>query len=103
MYFPIIGERLKALRKGQELTQEKLGKLLGCEKGIISKYELGVCNPPCDVLVQLAEVFCVSADYLLGLENQHQLRVTGLTDEQVTHLVFEINQYRKANKYHAER
>lgn len=37
----IIGEKLKQIRKDQQLTQEQLGQIIGVQKAQISKLESG--------------------------------------------------------------
>ncbi|AST97926.1 helix-turn-helix domain-containing protein [Shouchella clausii] len=62
----IVPERLKALRKERQLTQEQLGELINVTKVSISGYENGNRTPDTDTLRRLADVFGVSTDYLLG-------------------------------------
>lgn len=47
--------------------------------------------PSIDMLMRIATTFSVSADYLLGLENQQTLDVTGLTNEQILHIQNVVN------------
>lgn len=49
------------------MSQEKLAETLSKSVSLISLYEGGHRVPPPDVLYQLAELFHVSSDYLLGL------------------------------------
>lgn len=62
----IVPERLRALRKERQLTQEQLGELINVTKVSISGYENGNRTPDTDTLRRLADVFGVSTDYLLG-------------------------------------
>ena len=64
----ILGYRLRELRKENKMSQEDLGKLLGVTKVSISGYENGTRVPSLDILQGILDVFCVSADYLLGRE-----------------------------------
>ena len=63
-----LGYRLKQLRKGKNMSQEELGKLLGVTKVSISGYEKGTRVPSMEILVQILDVFNISADYILGRE-----------------------------------
>ena len=80
-----FGKRLKELRTQAGLTQQQLGNLIGLSKTVISYYELRTRTPSPDVLIKLAAVFHVSADYLLGIDkkNGRTVDVSGLTDEEV--------------------
>lgn len=61
-----FGERLRELRLKRGLTQEALAKRLGFVKSTISQWESGNRVPSEDVLRQIAEIFGVSVDYLIG-------------------------------------
>lgn len=62
---PIIGERLKRLRKEKNLTQIELGKILCLSKQTISAYENGEVIPPAVTIDKMADFYNCSADYLL--------------------------------------
>lgn len=57
------GNRLKAIRQENELTQENLGKLIGVGKVTISKWESGQTVPNAKHLQKLEETFLVESDY----------------------------------------
>lgn len=61
-----FGTRLRSLREERNLSQEKFGKVFSMKKSRISQYELGKRQPDHQALVQFAEFFGVSVDYLLG-------------------------------------
>lgn len=65
----LLGERIKALRESEKLTQEDLGKICNVSKANISKYESNSIHPPLDTLLEIAKHFDVSTDYLLGFTN----------------------------------
>jgi transcriptional regulator with XRE-family HTH domain len=61
-----IGERIKALRAEQRLSQGDLAaKIGGADAGQISRYENGHIAPSADAIVRIAEALDVSCDYLL--------------------------------------
>ena len=62
----VFGELMAELRQDRGLTQKELGKILSVSTGTISTYENGVHYPDLEKLVQLADYFQVSTDYLLG-------------------------------------
>ena len=61
-----FGEILQELRKDRGLSQQDLGKILHVTPGTISNYENNVSLPGVERLVEMAEFFQVSTDYLLG-------------------------------------
>lgn len=66
MTFPEI---LKKLREDHDYTQQQLADALHVSKNSISHYELKVSMPSIDVLIEMAGIFDVSLDYLLGRTN----------------------------------
>lgn len=67
-----IGEKIKELRKAQDITQEKLADYLNISYQAVSKWENGLALPDITLLPQLADFFGVSADELLGITNPEQ-------------------------------
>lgn len=68
-----FGLRLRNLRTKRKLSQAEVASRLELTSASISAYENNVAIPPSDILRKLALMFNVSADYLLGLEDHHQL------------------------------
>ncbi len=58
--------RLKELREASKLTQKELAEELGLKRPRITSYETGANHPEYAVLLQLADYFHVSLDYLTG-------------------------------------
>lgn len=78
-----FGNKLKQLRKDAGLTQVQLANKLGLTKSVISFYELQERAPSPDVLIQLAQIFHVSTDFLLGIEKSETIDVTGIESKDV--------------------
>ena len=62
----LLGKRIKELRKKNNLTQTELGKLVNVTKVSICCYENGTRTPTLDTLVDLANVFKVNVNELIG-------------------------------------
>ena len=62
------GQRIAAKRKEQDLSQERLGELLGVSRQSIYKWESDASLPEIDKLVAMARLFQVSVGWLLGVE-----------------------------------
>ena len=78
-----FGKRLRDLRLRAGLTQAQLAERLGVTKSVVSFYELSERSPSPNVIIKLAEVFHVSADYLLGIDKKRTLDISDLDEEQV--------------------
>ncbi|MCL2095569.1 MAG: helix-turn-helix transcriptional regulator [Oscillospiraceae bacterium] len=61
-----IGENIKILRKGKNLTQEDLAEYLGISFQSVSKWERGEGFPDITMLPDLADFFNISVDDLIG-------------------------------------
>ena len=59
-------QRIRDLREDRDLKQRHLAEFLYCSQQVYSNYELGQRDIPTDVLIQLANFYNVSIDYLLG-------------------------------------
>ena len=82
----MFDERLKELRKSLGINQIEFGKRLNVTKQCISNWENNNIMPSIDMLIRISKTFSVSADYLLGLDDQRTLNVSVLSAEQIFHL-----------------
>lgn len=82
-----FGNTLKTLRIKENLTQAQLAVKIGLTKSVVSAYENGIRMPSYDVLIHLSEIFKVSTDYLLGVENRQEIDLSGLTPEEISALM----------------
>ena len=72
----MFGEKLKRLRLEKHLTQEELAEKVWVTRTAISKWETNRGYPSIDSLKQLANLFDISIDELIGdedVENQRAL------------------------------
>ena len=60
-----FGDKLSALRREQNYTQEQLAELLGVSRQSVSKWESGAAYPETEKLIRLSALFDCSLDYLL--------------------------------------
>lgn len=61
-----FGDRLRRLRKEAHLTQQDVADTLRIHRTTYTKYETGVVAPDQQGLLDLAKLFEVTVDYLLG-------------------------------------
>ena len=82
-----IGERIKKLRISAGLTQHELAKMVGgVSASAIGMYEQGRRTPDMERLIKLSEIFNVSTDRLLGVDDEND--ATRIIEE----LKFKVNQ-----------
>ena len=58
--------RLRQLREDHDKTQTEIAEYLGINQTVYSRYETGKRQPSIDIIIQLADLFGVTVDYLLG-------------------------------------
>ncbi len=66
-------KRIKDLREDYDLTQQALAEILHISQRAYSHYENGNRKLPLDVLVELADYYNCSIDYLLGRTNNKEI------------------------------
>lgn len=79
----MTADRIKALRETRGWTQAELARKMNMTRNGINSWEQGLSMPSPPSLVDLARLFSVSTDYLLGVENYSAVNVTGLNEADV--------------------
>ncbi|MDY4214547.1 MAG: helix-turn-helix transcriptional regulator [Eubacteriales bacterium] len=77
-------ERLKDLRDRLGYTQSDLAKKLSITRASVNAWEMGISAPSTSWLVELSNLFHVTTDYLLGLDDCITIRTNTLSDRAVT-------------------
>ena len=62
--------RIKNLREDKDLTQKEVGRILNMSQTGYNQYEIGRNDIPTKVLIDLANFYNTSTDYILGLTNE---------------------------------
>ena len=64
--------RLQEIRKSEKITQMQLADIIGVKANTISQYESGIREPNIRTLIDLADLFDVSVDYLIGRSDERK-------------------------------
>lgn len=62
--------RLRDLREDNDMSQTEMAKILKCSQQTYSRYEAHVTEIPLQSLINLAEYYDTSVDYLIGITNE---------------------------------
>lgn len=62
-------EQMRNIREDLDLTQKEVGEMIGISQRTLSHYESGTRDVPVDILIELADVYKVNLDYLVGRTN----------------------------------
>ena len=90
----MIADKVKLLRESNNLTQNDVAKRLGITRSSVNAWEMGISVPSTMYIVELARLFSVSTDYILGLEHKAVLDISDLDDESVR-ILNDMLQYMK--------
>ena len=90
----MLGTRIKELRKEFGLSQVELAMRMEVTKQTISNWENENIQPSIDMLVGLSNMFNVTTDYLLGLDDVPRLSIEGLPMSFAAHLAQIIEDFR---------
>lgn len=93
----MVAERIKHLREKNNLTQSSLAKKLNVTRSSVNAWEMGISVPSTALIVDLAKLFHVSTDYLLGLNENVTLDISSLNEKE-TMILYELVEYFKSQK-----
>lgn len=94
-----IGEKIKRLRKDQDMSQAELGAKIGADARQISNYENGKNIPGTETLISIAEVFNVSLDYLVK-DNVDNMATTPIKDKELLGQFEEVDRMNEDERKH---
>lgn len=63
-------QRLEDLRIDADKTQQEIAAVLNCKREVYRRYEKGIHEIPVWAVIQLANYYHTSTDYILGLTDQ---------------------------------
>lgn len=78
----MVCDTIKSLRETAGLSQSALAKRLGVTRSSVNAWEMGLSIPTAQYIVELSQLFHVSTDYLLGLNNTEALYIDRLSQEE---------------------
>ncbi len=79
----MIADRIKYLREASGMTQSDLARALSITRSSVNAWEMGISVPSTQYVVELACMFKVSTDYLLGVNHTACVSVAGLTQADI--------------------
>lgn len=86
-------KNLRKLRQEKDLSQQQMANLMHTTQQSIYKYEKGIASPNLEMLMNMADYFETSVDYLIGnTDIPHKI-------ESVTEYSLNMDEQRLINKY----
>ena len=90
----MIANKIKILRENKGLSQKALADKLGITRSSVNAWEQGISVPSTQYIVELANLFEVSTDYLLNFKNDKAISIEGLNGKEIK-IVLELIEYFK--------
>ena len=78
----MVCDTIKSLRETAGLSQSALAKRLGVTRSSVNAWEMGLSIPTAQYIVELSQLFHVSTEYLLGLNNTQAIYIDRLSQEE---------------------
>lgn len=91
----MLSEMIKELREDAGFSQSQLAKKLDVTRSSVNAWKMGLSTPTTHYIVELAKLFHVSTDYILGLDKTRTIILDGYTEEQIELLYKLINYFDK--------
>lgn len=77
-----IADKIRYLRDKAGYTQTYLAKRLGISRSAVNSWEMSLSSPSVANIVEMTEIFHVSADYLLSISDKLTVDITSLKSEE---------------------
>ena len=88
----MIYDKIKELREKANISQSELARNLGVTRSSVNAWEMGISTPTTQYVVEMAQLFRVSTDYILGVTNHHTISLDGLSEEEM-HIIYSMLDY----------
>ena len=89
----MTADRIKQLREQNGMTQAELARKLHITRSSVNAWEMGISVPSTSILSELAAIFHVSTDFLLGINKTATLDISQLNDTEVLILQNLVNYF----------
>lgn len=88
----MIADTIKELREQNGLSQTQLAKKLNITRSSVCAWEQGLSSPTAQYIIELANLFRVSTDYILGVSKEQTLNLSNLNKKEKL-IVYNLIQY----------
>ena len=88
----MIGDTIRILRERAGYSQSELARRLSVTRSSVNAWESGLSAPTAVYIIELARLFHVSTDFILGLESAGHLSLSALTEREIR-ILYELLDY----------
>lgn len=93
----MISDNIKRLRKNMGLSQAMLARKLGVTRASVNAWEMELSSPTAVYLVEMAQLFHTTTDDILGLSQEEQISLRGMSDQE-KRLIYDLVDYINSQK-----
>ena len=91
-------ERIKTLRENFGLSQAELAGRLDITRSSVNAWEMGISVPSTQYIVELAQLFGVSIDFILCVPQTQTISIDGLTGDDIALVHQLVTHLRRKNQ-----
>ncbi len=88
----MVYDMIKSLREDAGYSQAELARKLGISRSSVNSWEMGLSTPTTPYIVELAKIFHVSTDYLLGVDSKRHIVLDGYSNTEIE-LIYNLLRY----------
>jgi transcriptional regulator with XRE-family HTH domain len=93
----MLYDTIKSLREDAGYSQSQLAKKLDVTRSSVNAWEMGLSTPTTHYIVELAKLFHVSTDYILGLDSKRNIVLDSYNNSEIE-LIYNLLKYFDENK-----
>ena len=90
--------KIRNIRRDFNISQVELSNKLCATNQCVSNWKNDSILLSVDMLIELAKSFNVSTDYLLGLNSENVIDVTGVTNSAIVHIKLLVDDLKTSHK-----
>jgi transcriptional regulator with XRE-family HTH domain len=92
-----IADKIRYLRDKAGMTQTDLANRLGISRSAVNSWEMSLSSPSVPNIIEMTEIFHVSADYLISTSERMMIDISSLSNEE-KEILFKLMAYFEDNK-----
>lgn len=77
-----IADRIRYLREKNDMTQTDLANKLGISRSAVNSWEMSLSSPSITNIIEMSQIFNVTADYILSTSNNLLVDISHLSNEE---------------------